>query len=286
MELCDEDLRKILDRYKPNGLPLNIINIIFYQLNEALKAMRAKNFTHQDLKPENILIKYSDKNKISFDIKLTDFGLSTNEINSTINTFSKAGTPLYWAPEVENLQYNNQCDLWSLGVILYELYTNKYIFEDNTKERTRDNWKNGIIKNEIDNEMINKLIKNLIQIDNTKRIKWEEYFNDVFFDKFGKEHYPNGTLKFEGEYLNGKKWNGKGFNINNEKVYEIKEGNGLVKEYINEIVYKIKDGNGKVKEYNYLGELEFEGEYINGERNGKGKEYDYMNGDLEFEGEY
>jgi serine/threonine protein kinase len=30
MELCDEDLRKILNSYKPNGLPLNIINIIFY----------------------------------------------------------------------------------------------------------------------------------------------------------------------------------------------------------------------------------------------------------------
>ena len=105
MELCDEDLRKILKRYKPNGLPLNIINIIFYQLNEALKAMREKNYTHRDLKPANILIKYSDKNKINFDIKLTDFGLSTNEINSTIHTFSQAGTQLYWAPEVgvENL---------------------------------------------------------------------------------------------------------------------------------------------------------------------------------------
>ena len=84
MELCDEDLRKILNRYKPNGLPLNIINIIFYQLNEALKAMREKNYTHRDLKPENILIKYSE-NKINFDIKLTDFGLSTDDINSTIH---------------------------------------------------------------------------------------------------------------------------------------------------------------------------------------------------------
>ncbi len=104
MELCDEDLKKILKRYKPNGLPLNIINIIFYQLNEALKAMREKNYTHRDLKPENILIKYSE-NKINFEFKLTDFGLSTNEINSTIHTFSQAGTQLYWAPEVgvENL---------------------------------------------------------------------------------------------------------------------------------------------------------------------------------------
>ena len=43
--------------------------------------------------------------------------------------------------------------------------------------------------------------------------------------------------------------------------------------------------NGKGKEYGYYGELIFEGEYLNGERNGKGKEYDY-NGNLIFEGEY
>ena len=52
-------------------------------------------------------------------------------------------------------------------------------------------------------------------------------------------------------------------------------------------MYKLKNNiNGKGKEYNeYDGELLFEGEYLNGEKNGKGKEYDY-NGNLEFEGEY
>ena len=84
MELCDGDLRQILKKYKPKGLPLNIINKIFIQLNDALKAMRDKNYTHRDLKPENILIKYTDNNKINFDIRLTDFGLSSNEIHSTI----------------------------------------------------------------------------------------------------------------------------------------------------------------------------------------------------------
>ena len=52
------------------------------------------------------------------------------------------------------------------------------------------------------------------------------------------------------------------------------------------LIFEIKNGNCKnIKEYNYNGQLEFEGEYINGERNGKGKEYNY-NGKLEFEGEY
>ena len=62
------------------------------------------------------------------------------------------------------------------------------------------------------------------------------------------EYYDNGYIRFEGEYLNGKR-------------------------------------NGKWKEYNDNGNLEFDGEYLNGKRNGKGKEYDY-NSKLLFEGEY
>ena len=43
------------------------------------------------------------------------------------------------APEIETLNYNKKCDLWSLGVILYELYTNKYIFDSNNPEESRIN---------------------------------------------------------------------------------------------------------------------------------------------------
>ena len=54
--------------------------------------------------------------------------------------------------------------------------------------------------------------------------------------------------------------------------------------------FEIINGNGKVKEYYYNRfnkyKLLFEGEYLNGERNGKGKEYNLFDGKLEFEGEY
>jgi len=129
MELCDSDLRKLLNKYKPKGLPLELINKIFLQLNDALEAMLKIDYIHRDLKPENILIKYTDNNKEKFDIKLTDFGLSTSDIKSSIKTYSKVGTQNYSAPEIDKFHYNNKCDLWSLGVILYELYTNKYVFD-------------------------------------------------------------------------------------------------------------------------------------------------------------
>ena len=72
----------------------------------------------------------------------------------------------------------------------------------------------------------------------------------------GKEYNDIASVLFEGEFKKRKKWN----NIN------LKDGKGYLKEYKNNT-------------------LIFEGEYLNGERNGKGKEYN-DNGKLIFEGEY
>ena len=200
MELCDGNLRDILDKNKSKGLPLNIINKIFMQLNEALKAMISKGFIHRDLKPENILIKYTDTNEDSFDIKLTDFGFSSYEIESSIKTHSNVGTEKYKAPEVDNFKYNKKCDLWSLGIILYELYTNKYIFDSNDLKERKTNREEGKIVNETDNENLNKLIRKLIQVNIDKRIGWEEYFNDDFF-KIKEEKDKNEESKLNRNFF-------------------------------------------------------------------------------------
>ena len=84
----------------------------------------------------------------------------------------------------------------------------------------------------------------------------------------GREYFIDNILRFEGIYLNGKKWEGKGYDKLNNIVYELKEGKGFIKEY------DYENGN-----------LIFEGEYLNGEKNGKGKEYNYF-GKLIYEGEY
>ena len=104
MELYDGNLRKILKKYKPNGLPLEKINKIFMQLNDVLKEMLKMGCVHRDLKPENILIKYT--NNTNFDIKLADFGFSAYNINSSIHSHSYAGTINYMAPEIETYHYN------------------------------------------------------------------------------------------------------------------------------------------------------------------------------------
>ena len=94
-----------------------------------------------------------------------------------------------------------------------------------------------------------------------------EYFNGKRNGN-GKEYYEKGQLKFEGEYFNGFEWNGKGYNISHKLVYEIKNGKGYKKEFDL-----------------YSGKMYFEGEFLNGQRNGKGIEYTFRNKKL-FEGIY
>ena len=88
---------------------------------------------------------------------------------------------------------------------------------------------------------------------NGKLIFDGEYLNGKRNGKGKQYDHWNGKLVFEGEFFNEKKWTGKGYNLN---------GN---------VVFQINNGKGKGKEYDYDGKLNFEGEYLNGERNGIGE---------------
>ena len=69
----------------------------------------------RDLKPENILL---EQNKDFDQIKIIDFGTSL-KFDTDKSLDEKLGTPYYIAPEVLNKKYNQKCDIWSCGVILY-----------------------------------------------------------------------------------------------------------------------------------------------------------------------
>ena len=109
----------------------------------------------------------------------------------------------------------------------------------------------------------------------------------------GKEYYKckNKKIKFEGLFLNGKKWDGIGFDMHDNIQYELNDGKGYIKEYnenntlIFEGEYVNGEKNGKGKEYNNDGKLIYEGNYLNSKKNGKGKEYNDK-GELIFEGDY
>ena len=104
----------------------------------------------------------------------------------------------------------------------------------------------------------------------------KEFFNIIVYNKELQKTLKidiEDYKKVSGKYKIGKK-DGKG------KIYKINTNILIFEgEYLN------KEKNGRGKEYYDNGKLKFEGEYWNGERNGKGKEYD-SDGKLKFEGEY
>ena len=120
--------------------------------------------------------------------------------------------------------------------------------------------------------MIEFFKKNIIfegeSLNGQRNGKGKEYFqNELIFegeylkgkrDGKGKEYNFDGG-KFEGIFKKGKKWDGTGYNKNNEIEYEIIEGKGI----------------GYVKEY-FNGILIYQGGYCNCERHGKGTEYDFL----------
>ena len=91
-------------------------------LLQALEYLHRRGIVHRDLKPENILLELDNTQEHIVTLKLIDFGLSIVLEPNTL-AFEPCGTPAYVAPEVLKKQgYNQQADMWSLGVLAFFLY--------------------------------------------------------------------------------------------------------------------------------------------------------------------
>ncbi len=95
---------------------------IMKQLLSAVNYIHANNIVHRDLKPENILLDTkndnNDKKTVNNIIKIVDWGTARfYDKNKKMNRIS--GTPYYIAPEVLSEKYDEKCDIWSCGVIMY-----------------------------------------------------------------------------------------------------------------------------------------------------------------------
>ena len=105
------------------------------QILEAVNYLHFHGVCHRDLKPENILLSTMEE---SSQLKLIDFGLS--KVLKTMDDIikEKVGTLYYMAPEVILGDYNEKCDVWSCGVILYIMLSGNPPFYDNDKDKLKE----------------------------------------------------------------------------------------------------------------------------------------------------
>jgi calcium-dependent protein kinase len=96
------------------------------QILSCVAYLHKKKIMHRDLKPENVLL---ENNKDVTQIKVADFGTAYSWDVEGKMPSEKVGTLIYMAPEVFNGEYDQQCDVWSCGVIMYKLLSGRFPFE-------------------------------------------------------------------------------------------------------------------------------------------------------------
>ncbi|ARF09716.1 serine/threonine protein kinase [Indivirus ILV1] len=176
MEYCDSgDLMTIIKR----PIKEKYAQFYFCQLANGLKYLDNHNIIHRDIKPKNILL--TNNRRV---LKIADFGLAKKISDMSLHE-TICGSPLYMAPEIINHNpYNNQTDLWSIGMILYEMLYGSHPFE---KCKSVPELKDQLMKTQIQippENTLNKditqlclsLLKNLLQKKVNNRINWDDFF--------------------------------------------------------------------------------------------------------------
>ena len=207
---------------KKKGMPESEAFKYFIQVSSAIYFLHKYGYVHRDIKPENILL---DKN---LDVKLCDFGWCVSVEKGERTTF--CGTYEYMAPEMVNDElYDLGIDIWSLGVLLYEMIHGYSPFRAHNNQAQDPksaqveiflNIKNNkyTIDKQISEECTD-LIAKLLTTDTKKRIKIGDIFTHPWVVNKEKEYFP----LFNRTEIKNKKKISNNSSDNNAKINNLKQ---------------------------------------------------------------
>ena len=157
---------------------------VIFQILSAINYCHNMKIVHRDLKPENILIADRDKNNYPR-IKICDFGTSKMFEKGAVQR-KLVGSSYYIAPEVLKKRYDEKCDIWSCGVILYILLSARPPFGGENDKEIMENVSIG--KYDLQSSPFDKvskscidLIQKLLIMDPKKRISAETALKHNWF---------------------------------------------------------------------------------------------------------
>ena len=182
MEICDCNLEEHISNISKISEP-KATDLFYFlvELNKCLKILDRKEIIIGNLKLENILLKKQKNSNNNYIYKLTDFYLCPH-LYALIKSFGSNENICYFPPEVfhNNIKYNNKCDLWSLGIVIYyfRFKSFPYNFSSDIKNQIKSN---RISIKSSGNEQLNSLIDGLLKKKTENRLTWDKYFHHDFF---------------------------------------------------------------------------------------------------------
>lgn len=171
-------------------LDVHQIAKFFVQTCRAVEHVHSRGFIHRDLKPENILL---DKN---LNIKLCDFGWCASIHDHTYRKVI-SGTYEYMSPETLHGQLQGyEADIWSLGVLLFELHHNIEPFKGRSVKEVLHSIKNVPLRFDVSvSPEAKDLILRILTFDARARPRFEDIYNHPFVQKYGKENFRQESGK-------------------------------------------------------------------------------------------
>jgi calcium-dependent protein kinase len=161
-----------------------------WQMLLGVNYLHHRKICHRDLKPENFMFRKPGSKQL----KLIDFGLSANFGVRGLRTI--AGSDYYIAPDVLEQDYDERCDSWSIGVVMYYLITGTLPFVGNTQLDIHNKiligeWDSTLVRNRSISKAGQNLLTQLLQRDKRDRIRPSHAIRHPFFKEYRDEHRSN-----------------------------------------------------------------------------------------------